>query len=108
MQSAPNNGTYEVSTNEIMDFLKEHMVTKADLKEILKDYATKEDMGKMRSDIIDFVDNKITDIKGDMIAIVRKEDRKLIKLIEILLQNQTISQKDASTVFGMEPFPQGV
>ncbi|NQV89501.1 MAG: hypothetical protein HQ488_04230 [Parcubacteria group bacterium] len=46
----------DVSTNEIMGFLQEHMVTKGEFHETLTDYATKNDLVGFKSDIMESVD----------------------------------------------------
>lgn len=43
----------DVTTNEIMDFLKEHMMMKEEAKEL---FATKADLIEFRSDILSAVD----------------------------------------------------
>ncbi len=44
----------EVTTSEIMEFLKEHMVTKADLD--MRGFATKKDLLEMQSEIMTHID----------------------------------------------------
>jgi len=53
--------------------LESRMATKDDLqsfatKEDLKAFATKEDLGKMQHDILDGVDRKLADLKGDLVV----------------------------------------
>lgn len=43
----------DVTTNEIMDFLKEHMLTKEEAQEL---FATRHDMMEFKSDILSSVD----------------------------------------------------
>ena len=85
MSNMANNN--EVTTNEIMDFLQENVPTEEDLKEALKDYPTKEDLtealGKQKLDILDHIDDKLANLKGDLIILMRKKDRKLLHLVEI-------------------------
>ena len=54
----------------------------------------------------DGVDDKITNLKGDLIVLMRKEDRKVITLIGLLREKQVISEEEAKSLLGMEPFPQ--
>lgn len=102
---------YNVTTNEIMEYLKDYVPTKDDLKNFatkddLKNFATKEDLGKLRLDIFDRFDDRLANLKGDLVILMRKEDRKLISLIELLIDKQLITIDDAKNIFKMEPFPQ--
>lgn len=93
---------YGVTTDEIMDYLKENVPTHDDLKQ----FATKEDLGRMRSDIIDFVDKKLLDLKGDIIILMKTEDQKLLALIALLVQKNVISDREAKQVVKIDPFRQ--
>ncbi|MBI2483627.1 hypothetical protein HYV71_00380 [Candidatus Uhrbacteria bacterium] len=102
---------YGVTTDEIMDYLKENVPTHDDLKQFatkedLKQFATKEDLGRMRSDIIDFVDKKLLDLKGDIIILMKTEDQKLLALIALLVQKNVISDREAKQVVKIDPFRQ--
>lgn len=96
----------EVTTGEIMEFLQEHMVTKEELKEDLKGFATKEDLRKMQEEILDGVDEKLFNLRGDLVMITRGEDRKIAGLIGLLQNKSIISKKEAQALLMMEPFPQ--
>lgn len=50
-----------------LNHLESHMATKEDLK----GFATKEDLGKMQHNILDGVDRKISDLKGDLVVMMR-------------------------------------
>lgn len=115
------NGQHDVTTNEIMEFLKEHMVmksealtkedglTKQEFREEMKKYATKEDLrseiGKLRNDTTDLLDRKIADVRGDGVLLVRKENEKLNTVVEKLAQKNLFTAQDAKEVQTMEPFP---
>src|SRR3990167_7395619 len=83
---------YAVTTNEIMDFLKESMATKDDIHN-LQGQIDKMD-GRLdtmdgRLDTMDgrlmrvesqmvtkeYLDDKLADLKGDVLVVLRKEDR---------------------------------
>ena len=115
----------DVTTGEIMDFLKDHMVTreefgvlKAEVGGLKEEVGgLKEEVGglkaeiavefrKMKVEILDGVDDKITNLKGDLVVLMRKEDRKVITLIGMLREKQVISEAEAKALLGMEPFPQ--
>ena len=103
------------TTNEIMEFLQENMVTKEDAKafatkEDLKSFATKEDLNtalaKQKSDIIDSVDKKLGELGGNLISLTRKEDKKVVSLIGVLKSKNNLSKKEAQKLLEMKPFPQ--
>lgn len=53
-----------------------------------------------------YLDEKLFDLKGDLITLTRKEDAKLLRLVDILETRKVISSEDANAVLTMEPFPQ--
>lgn len=81
-----------VTTNDIMDFLVEHMVTKEELK-----YET----GKLRSDIIDYIGKQIKELKIDLSILIRQNDRKVTLLLDILLANKIITPTQAKKVHSL-------
>lgn len=52
------------------------------------------------------LDEKLADLRGDLVVLMRKEDHKLKKLIDILQIRQVISDEDVKAVLSLEPFPQ--
>ncbi len=103
---------YGATTDEIMDFLKEHMVTKKEAEK----FATKEDLlltkqelrgeiGRLRSDVIDHIDRKNNDVRGDSVLLTRKEDAKLLAVVGKLEQRNVFTTEDAKEIQKMEPFP---
>lgn len=70
-----------------------------------KRMATKEDVGKLRSDMIDFIDKKFFDLKGDLIVIIKKQDKKINELITILPSKNVLSDKEAKALLRLGPFP---
>ena len=55
----------------------------------------------------DYLDEKLTDLKGDLTVLMRKEDKKLVALISVLETRKVISAEDANMIMALEPFPQG-
>ncbi|MFH1662192.1 MAG: hypothetical protein ABIA02_03800 [Candidatus Falkowbacteria bacterium] len=68
----------------------------------------KSDINSMKSQMLtkDYLDEKLYDFRGDLIVILRKEDTKVRKLIDILKKKNFLSDEDARIVLSMEPFPQ--
>jgi len=105
----------EVTTGEIMEFLQENMVMKKDLKQELKAFATKEDLKgfatktdfrAMQQEILDGVDKKLVNLKGDLIVMMRGEDQKVVGLIDLLKNKAVITEIEAKQLLIMQPFPQ--
>lgn len=63
-QNNNQKAQYGVTTNEIMDYLKDNVPTKEDLKDLRSELRV--DLNKQKLEIIDHVDEKLADIKGDM------------------------------------------
>ncbi len=115
-----------VSTDEIMQYLKEFMVVKEDLagfatkedlerfatKEDLERFATKEDLtqeiGRLRSDFMDYLDRRLLDLKGDIVVIMKSENRMICDLIALLVSKSLISTTEAQSIIKLQPFPQSL
>ncbi|HLD82305.1 MAG TPA: hypothetical protein VJA22_03830 [Patescibacteria group bacterium] len=52
----------------------------------------------------DYLDDKLADLRGDLVVLMRKEDKKLDKLVDILADKKVISDREARTIYSMEPF----
>src|SRR3989338_8225536 len=93
--------------------IRSEMATKDDLtREIGKlrsEMATKDDLtreiGKLRSDMIDYIAKQNMELRGDLVVLMRGEDRKLFTLVEIMVEKNLLSKTDANRVTKLEPFP---
>src|SRR3989339_1529220 len=54
----------------------------------------------------DYLDEKNADLRGDLVVIMRKEDVKVKKLVNILQKRRVISAEEVKEILSMEPFPQ--
>ena len=54
----------------------------------------------------DYLDDKLADMKGDLIIMMRKGDHKVVGLINLLKGKSLISEQEAMSLLQMEPFPQ--
>jgi hypothetical protein len=54
----------------------------------------------------DYLDEKLADLREDMVVLTRKEDMKLLTLIKILKEKNLISSDEEKRLLKMEPFPQ--
>jgi hypothetical protein len=112
----------EVTTNEIMEFLKEHMVTKGDIadtaiksdiddivtKNDIADMATETDLRKMESRIYDKMDDKLADLKGDIVLLMRKGSKGVMELIELLREKDILTEDEELRLLALQPFPQKI
>ena len=73
----------------------------------------KTDFGAMRVDFVamkssmvtkDYLDEKLADLRGDLVVLTRKEDTKLKALIKILKNKKIITTSDEKQLLTMEPF----
>ena len=53
-----------------------------------------------------YLDEKLADLRGDLVVLMRKEDNKVRKLIDILKKRNVISKSDEKEILAMEPFPE--
>lgn len=98
---------------EIVTFVKDNAVTKREFDEGMEGINTRFGKVEARLDTIesamvtkDYLDEKLGDVKGDIIVEVRHEDKKLTALIEVLRSRNVISTDEAKNILGMKPFPQ--
>ena len=54
----------------------------------------------------DYLDDKLSDLKGDLIVIARKQNRKFESLVEELASKGQLTRSVADRLLAMEPFPQ--
>ena len=53
----------------------------------------------------DYLDDKLLNMKGDMVVMMRKEDEKVKTLVQILKEKSVLSDADVKIIFALEPFP---
>lgn len=83
--------------------IEETMVTKDDLRHEVDRLDSK--IGKLRSDLIDHIADQNLKLRGDIIQVVRGEDRKVVSLVQLLVQKSLITKKEAEGIVSMQPFP---
>lgn len=109
----------EISTTEIMDylqgdlmgFLQEHMVVKEEFESRFnmldgKINALDVKLNKTKLDLIDAMDEKNASLRGDIVVLMRGEDRKLTSLIESMKKKNLLDANEAQTLLALPPFPQ--
>lgn len=123
MDDQKQNPNLEVTTNQIMDFLQEHMVMREEFEGLKQEMVTKDELSKMvtkdefkdglrqslnkqKLEILDAMDDKLAYLKGDLVILMRKEDKKVVSLIELLKNKKIITTNEADCLLELEPFPQ--
>lgn len=68
----------------------------------------KGEFGSVKDSMVtkDYLDTKLLDLRGDIISVIKTEDVKVAKLIEILQKRNVISPEDVKAILSMAPFPQ--
>lgn len=54
----------------------------------------------------DYLDEKMADQRGDLIVLTRREDKKVMALVDILKQKKVIDDSDVKKIQALEPFAQ--
>lgn len=67
-----------------------------------------ERLNKIESTMVtkNYLDDKLADLRGDLVVLVRKEDFKVKKLIDILKKRDLLNDTEFNEIMSMEPFPQ--
>mgnify|MGYP001611056899 CR=1 FL=1 len=65
-------------------------------------------LGKIESNLLtkDYLDERLADLRGDLVVLTRKEDNKVKKLVDILKKRDVISDGEVKEIMSMEPFAQ--
>lgn len=66
----------------------------------------KSEVGSIKATMVtkDYLDDKLGDLRGDLVVLMRKEDTKMIKLVEILKRRAIITEAEEKEILSMEPF----
>src|SRR3989344_4755544 len=52
----------------------------------------------------DYLDEKMSDLRGDLVVMMRKEDTKLKTLVGVLKEKSVLDSNDVKRIYSMEPF----
>ncbi|MBI4713904.1 hypothetical protein HY771_01840 [Candidatus Uhrbacteria bacterium] len=121
---------HDITTNEIMDFLQEHMVTREEFNQLdakvgqldakvgqldakvgqldAKVDGLDKKLNQTKLDFLDAMDDKLADLKGDLVILMRKEDQKVNNLIKLLVNRKLISNQEAVSLIEIRPFSQPI
>ncbi len=106
---------------EIVTFIKDNAVTKREFDELKQEVSkiktdltsVKTDLTSVKTDLTsvkatmvtkDYLDEKLADLRGDLVVLTRNEDTKLKVLIKILKNKKIITNSDEKQLLTMEPF----
>lgn len=62
------------------------------------------EMRQIEQNTRDYIADKVTDLKGDLTVLMRKEDTKVVQLIGILKKKKVLDAEDERMLLSMEPF----
>lgn len=107
---------------EVVTFIKDNAVSKqefdelkGDVEKIKNTMATRQEFDELKKEVMkiqstmvdkDYLDDKLADLRGDLVVLTRKEDTKLKTLVGILRQKQMLTESEEKTIYALEPFAQ--
>lgn len=98
---------------EIVHFIKDTAASqesvdavRMDLLEVKADLADRMDSMEAKMVTKDYLDNKLADLRGDMVVLMRKEDEKLKVLAGNLKDKKILTPEDEENLQRLEPFAQ--
>jgi len=98
----------ETSKNEILEAINEFSNRVDDKFDKVDERFDKLEgrVGKIEATMVtkDYLDDKLADLRGDLVVLMRKEYTKMIKLVEILKRRAVITEAEEKEILSMEPF----
>lgn len=91
---------------ETVTFIKDNAVMRDEFLELKNEM--EERFTKIEATMVtkEYLDDKLVDLMGDMTVLMRKEDRKVMLLVDMLQKKNVLSGEEAKQILTMEPFPQ--
>ncbi|EKD43970.1 MAG: hypothetical protein ACD_72C00053G0003 [uncultured bacterium] len=108
------NTAREENTIEFKDIKEDIAVLKQDVSGLKQDVSgikatmvTKDDLQQALVKVVskDYLDDKLSDLKGHVLSVVRKEDTKTVAVIHLLKDKQVFTSNEAESILRLEPFP---
>lgn len=82
--------------------------TNQDILDVLQAFAGSVDdrFAKMEATMVtkDYLDDKLADLRRDLVALVRKEDYKLTAVVDELVKRDVFDSDTACRIMAMEPY----
>ena len=68
----------------------------------------KGEIGQIKATMVtkDYLDDKLSDLRGDLVVMLRKGDAKLKVLAEMLHDKKVLNRADVKRIYSLEPFAQ--
>lgn len=108
------NFTTKEST-ELLQYIATNMVTKEDVRVIIREEVPEmikkelgKELNKAKHEIMDYVDKKDREYKGELNLKIQKEDRRVDAIISTLRDKKVIDDKKALELKKLSPFPQTI
>jgi hypothetical protein len=102
----------ETKTDEILEAInayanhneKQLESIKSDIQQFQS--KTEKRFDKIESTMItkDFLEDKLADLRGDLVVLTRKEDKKVNTLVDILKEKNVLNDDEVKKIIGMAPF----
>lgn len=89
--------------NELQIFLQGYVATKEDVRE--SERKLRKEIGVMKTELKEHTDEKLSDLQGNIVILMRKEDYKVLSLIKILSEKKILNDAEVKSLLKMEPFP---
>ncbi len=93
--------------DDISDIKADVAVLKTDVAVLKTDVsALKTDMVGVKATMVtkEYLDDKMFDLRGDLVSLVRKEDRKLATVVHELVKRDVFDDATERRIFELEPF----
>ena len=100
----------ETSKNEILEAINEFSNRVDDKFDKVDERFDKLEgrVGKIEATMVtkDYLDDKLADLRGDLVVLTRKEDGKVKELVKILQSKKVLNKSEVKRIFSMPPFPE--
>ncbi|EKD78422.1 MAG: hypothetical protein ACD_41C00348G0005 [uncultured bacterium] len=95
-------------TADVYDLKQDMRAVKQDVGGLKQDVKTlQNDVATIKGTMVTkvYLDEKMSDLRGDMTMLVRKEDNKFTTLVDTLYDKQVLNAGDVGRILALEPFP---
>jgi len=94
---------------EIVSFIKDNAVTSGEFNGLRGEFnGLVGEVQKIKAEMVtkDYLDDKLADLRGDLVVLTRKEDGKVKELVKILQSKKVLNKSEVKRIFSMPPFPE--
>jgi len=105
-ETTKDNKTEIQAVLEIVNFIKDNAASQAGVDALTARVSGIENRMVTKEYFKEYLDDKLADLRGDLVVLTRKEDFKVRALVEVMAQKQLLSKDEANKILSMEPFPQ--